>query len=65
MNCLFYVKKKLGGKIISVFDVRYNYGVEFLVYDKELGWHYASAVYFYPLSEKAYFEEVKEMGCGE
>ncbi len=52
MNCLFYVKKKSGGSVIPVFDVRYNYKVEFLIYSKEIGWYYALAVYFEPLIEK-------------
>lgn len=52
MNCLFYVKQKLGGQITPVFDVRHNHSVEFLIYSKELGWYYASSVYFEPIVEK-------------
>ena len=52
MNCLFYVKHKLGGKVTPVFDVKVNISIEFLVYDKKDGWKYVSAVYFEPIVEK-------------
>ena len=53
MNELFKVKKRLGGDIVGVFDVKSDNGIiEFLVYDFKIKiWTYVSAIYFEPVKE--------------